>query len=107
MAGVFLLGRLECFPCLVAGFGVALILFSLELPNPCIDIKAVMHTMIRLLVSAVVIRICISNIPLVSFLHFVVDTIGNRTVSYNSGLILLVISNHPCATHSANLKLLT
>ena len=105
MAGVFLLGRLEWFPCLVAGFGVALILFSLELPIPCIDIKAVLHTMIHLLVSAVVIRICISNIPLVSFLHFV-DTIGNRTVSYNSGLIFLVISNHPCATHSANLKLL-
>ena len=51
MAGVFLFGRFECFPCLVTGVEVALILLSLELPIPCIDINAVLQTIIRLLVS--------------------------------------------------------
>ena len=44
-----------------------------------------------------------------SFLHFVIDTINWKLdcVSYNSGVIMLVISNHPRATRSADLKLLT
>ena len=52
VSGFILFGLFWCFPCMARGVGFDLTLCNLFSPMPWRDMNAVLHTLMRLLVSA-------------------------------------------------------